>query len=100
MGYKTLHKCHICFEGFEDSHLSELHIFLCHSRKTAPKKGRIVEKDRPENSSKKFRHDELAKKDNTESDDDSFDLKPQRRNLENEEASLFRNKRFMLDEMP
>ena len=76
-----LHKCHICFEGFEDSHLLELHIFLCHSVKTA---NEVVEKDRPENGSTNFR-DELAKKDNTESDD-SFDLKLQRRkNLENKD---------------
>ena len=88
-----LHNCHICFEEFEDLHLLELHIFLCHSsektRTAEASKKRVVEKNifRPENS-KKF-HDELAKKDNSKKSDDDFslDLKkklPRRNNLENE----------------
>ena len=102
-----LHNCHICFEEFEDLHLLELHIFLCHSsEKTTVEasKKRIVEKNifRPENS-KKF-HDELAKKDNNskKSDDDfSLDLKkklPRRNNLENENEDVARETPDEMDE--
>ena len=30
-GENLIHKCHVCFDGFEDQHLLELHIFMCHT---------------------------------------------------------------------
>ena len=32
-----IHKCHICFDGFHDDHLLELHIFTCHLEETSEK---------------------------------------------------------------